>query len=215
MYEYCELLICIDQQGKKHQVLEKGPIERIDNITSEMESSLELRSYYLDKISIFKEKFGTYMDTLSVKNKRKENGDIALFTTINKEYSRIKVLYKKHIEVFKNVIRNYEFQCYLKNNYYSEYAVIQRYKYAELTLTRESSILIRRIYDIYKEYASKEKKPSPDVLYNKIKNIPKYPENNYQGIYDESKNDPTEPEQLEAYEIEDLEEKGKRYYKSL
>lgn len=212
MYEYCELVICIDQQGKRNEILEKGPIEKIDEITSETKSSLELRSLYMDKISDFKEKYHYYMEGLTQKNNRKETGDIALLTTINKEYARIKVLYKKHIEVFEKIIKDYEFQSYLRKNFYQEYTEIQRYNYE---LTRETSILIRKIYDIYKQYAKEEKKPSPNVIYNKIKKTPKYPLNNYQGIYDESRNDPTEPEQLEAYEIEDLKEKGKRYYKSL
>jgi len=215
MYEYCELVICIDQQGKKRKLLETGPIERIDTITSEIESPLELRYYYGDKIDEFNDMYAPYMDGLTIKNRRKENGDIALFTTRNKEYARIKILYKKHIEVFKEVIKDNEFKYYLRTRYYPEYMEIKKFYYQELKLTRENSILIRKIYDVYKEYAKQEKKPSPAVLYKKIKNTPEYPPNNYFGIYDESKNNPTEPEQLEAYEVEDLKEKGKRFYKSL
>lgn len=215
MYEYCELTICIDQQGKRKTILETGPIEKIDAITSEAESPIELRYYYSEKIEEFQEKYQTYMDDLTRKNKRIENGDIALFTTRNKEFARIKILYKKHLKVFKEIIKDYDFQCYLRKYYYREYAAIQRYCHTDLKLTRETSILIRQVYNIYKIYAKETKKSSPDVIYTKLKNTPEYPPNNYFGIYDESNNEPTEPEQLEAYEIEDLKEKGKIYYKSL
>lgn len=187
----------------------------IDKITTCFESSQELRNYYAEKVDIFQSKYKTYMDELSNKNKRKENGDIALFTTINKERTRIKVIYQKHIEVFEVIIKDTDFQQYLKKNFYAEYCNIQKYMYKHIILEEETSFLIRKIYYIYKQYAQEYKKISPNKIYTSLKKQKEIIITNYQETYDKLNNDPTEPEQLETYVNEDLKERRNQYYKSL
>jgi len=202
--------------GKKQIILEKGTIEEIDNITSSVESSQELRDYYFEEIEKFNTKYSAYMDNLSKKNNRKENGDIALFTTINKERNRIKVLYKKHIETFKVIINIKDFEQYLKTNYYDLYCKAQAQKQLlnKNYFSEETSFLIRKIYSIYKKYSQENKTPSPDKIYNELKKQQSIENDNYSPMYDESNNDPTYPDKDDLYEKDFIEETNSRnkYY---
>lgn len=206
-----ELMICIDKLGNKGIIIEKGTIDQIDIITTQFESPQEIRENFIDIINNFEEIYSEYMKKITAKTKRQETGDIALIEITNQEKTRIKVLYKKHIEIFKTIIYLKDFEMYLKDNYYTEYCKMQKYSYQEITINEETSFFIRKLYDIYKKYARDNRKPSPDVIYSKIKKQKNTQYDNYQGIYDESGNDPTDPEQLEAYELEYNEEKIDNY----
>lgn len=207
-----ELVICIDKLGYKKVVLAKGTIDEIDKITTSFENSDEIRCFFSDKVDEFEEKYKTYMHNLSEKNKRKEQGDITIIGTINKERGRVKILYNKHIEVFEYIIRNPEFQEYLKDNYYTEYCRIQQIKNEDLKINEDLSWLIRKVYKIYKQYSKENNKLSPNLIYTHMKKTDQLLQayqklygneivDNYQGIYDESNNDPTEPEEAVSYEL--------------
>lgn len=203
-----ELVICIDKLGTKKIILEKNTIEEIDKLTTSFENSDEIRCYFSDKVEEFEEKYKTYMESLSLKNNRKEQGDITIIGTINKEKRRIKVLYNKHIEVFEYIIRNEEFQNYLRKNFYEEYCKIQQTKKELIEINEEISFLIRKINIIYTQYAKDKRKMPIDTIYKhmlKEKQLLQEYESMY---YEKIKEDEeTPPEQLETFEIEFMKEK--------
>ena len=146
------------------------------------------------------------MDSLTEKNNRKEEGDITIIGTINKEKRRIKVLYNKHIEVFDYVIRNEQFQKYLRENFYEEYCKIQQAKNKTIKFNEEISFLIRRINKIYTQYAKDNNKLPIDTIYKHMLKEKQLLQE-YESMYYENTNDETPEEQLEAYEIEFMKEK--------
>ena len=164
-----ELVICIDKDATKYRTLEQGTLDLIDSFTTKFESSEEIRYLYQDTIEKFIEENYEHISYIKEKNKRKETGDIALIRTRNQERKRIRVLYKKHIEVFKRIIKNNEFEEYLKQYFTEYYKRIQQYKYQEIIINEELSTLIRRVYEIYKNYAKENDKSSPDTIYTEIK----------------------------------------------
>lgn len=246
MDNYFELMICIDYEGKKGIILEKGPLSKIDRITIKYEDFKELRESkkFSKIIQIFKERYNKYLTYLSEKNNRKENGDITILGTVNKEKTRIMTLYGWHIKVVKYVtIKDADFEQYIKSRDYSEYSLIQYIKTITPDDIKEDWIswLIRKIYKDYKEYAKENKKLSPESIYKHIKTVErtmkqnleeyetqleqyephrKYKESQYnmnnddhQGIYDESNNEPTYPTKTTSYEA--IEQDEKQYYNSL
>lgn len=214
-----ELVICIDKLGYKKVTLEKNTINEIDKITTSYENSDELRNYYPEKISEFGYKYKEYMSNLSGKNRRKENGDITIIGTLSKERKRFMTLYKTHIDVFKYVIKDADFEQYLKTNFYNDYCLIQQVKpLNQIEFKETTSWLIRRIYKMYEEYAKGKNKLSPRTIYRHIKAVEQALEeyetlydniivDNYRGIYDESNNEPTYPEETISYEVIEQEER--------
>lgn len=202
-----ELIICIDKLGTKKIILEKNTIDEIDKMTTSFESSDEIRCYFSEKIEEFEEKYKEYMESLTEKNNRKEKGDITIIGTINKEKRRIKVLYNKHIEVFEYIIRNEEFQKYLRKNFYEEYCRLQQTKNEKIIFNESISFLIRKIIKIYNQYSKDNNKLPIDTIYKhmqKEKQLLKKYESMY---YETSNQEEKPPEQLEAYEIEFIKEK--------
>lgn len=165
-----ELVICIDEKGKRKVVLEKGPIDKIDNLTTLYENSEEIRNDFPEEIETFEEKYKLYMESLALKNNRKEQGDIALIGTINKETKRIRVLYKKDIIVFREYIIKFEpFQQLLRaKGYYEEYCEIQRLKQGRIEFNEHTSFLVRKILKLYTQYAKENGYLSIDTIYKHI-----------------------------------------------
>lgn len=184
-----ELVICIDKEAKTKEILITGPIQQIDKYTIKFEEGNQIKKRYQTKVQKFYQDNKQHIQTITKKTGRAETGDIALIGTLNKEIKRIKVLYRKHIKVFETVILYKDFEQYLKNNYYKEYCEIQIYKHKEielLELTEETSLIIRRIYDIYKLYSKEFNQPSPTKIYSEIK---------------KQENKPEDITKLEAYEM--------------
>lgn len=202
-----ELVICIDKDGKRKKILEKNSIDKIDTLTTSFENSDEIRCYFSDKVEEFEEKYKIYMNSLSLKNNRKEKGDITIIGTINKETRRIKVLYNKHIEVFEYIIRNESFQTYLKrHDFYEEYCNIQQLKNDPIKFDESTSFLIRRVLNIYKQYAKDKNELPIDTIYKHMLKERQLM-NEYKALYKEKQEEETQPEQLEAYELEFIKEK--------
>ena len=117
--------------------------------------------------------------------------------------------------MFEIAIDDLQFVQFLKNADYSKYCAIQRYnneidEQHKNIIDETISWLIRKMPKIYDEYAIKYNKPPLKTIYKHMKKerqlLQAYQKlygneivDNYQGIYDESNNDPTE--QLEAYEL--------------
>ena len=201
-----ELVICIDKLGTKRVVLERNTIDEIDKLTTSFETSDEIRCYFSEKVDEFEDKYKTYMKNLSEKNNRKENGDITIIGTINKEKRRIRVLYNKHIEVFEYIIRSEEFQKYLRKNFYEEYCKIQQIKSRNIIFTEEISFLLRKIIKIYTQYAKDKNKLPIDTIYKHILKERQMLQD-YETIYNQTPNEKVPTEQLEAFEIEFFKEK--------
>lgn len=165
-----ELVICIDEKGKRKVVLEKGTIDKIDNLTTLYENSEEIRNDFPEEIETFKEKYGTYMEGLTNKNNKEERGDITLIGTINKESKRIKILYKKDIIVFREYIIKFEpFQQLLRaKGYYEEYCEIQRLKQSRIEFNEQISFLVRKILKLYTQFAKENGYLSIDTIYKHI-----------------------------------------------
>ncbi len=164
-----ELVICIDKEAKTSKSLRKGTIDELDMITTNFESSKEIRLLYKTAIEEFLSKNKDHINNIMKKTKKVETGDIAIIGTVNKERTRIKVLYKKHLEVFKTIILYNKFEQYLKNNYYEEYCGIQIYKHKEIEFDERTSFFIRKIYNIYNNYYKENNELSPTKIYTKIK----------------------------------------------
>lgn len=220
-----ELVICVDKNGYKKEVLERGTLEEIYKITTKYENSEEIRSdyEYQEKIEEFQEKYGKYMTELTDKNSKIEKGDITIIdpeiSESNKKLEkskqknpRKKIIYKPQIEELKIIKEDKQFEQYLKNNYYREYCIIQIFKTDKLNLNEELVWGIFEIIRIYRLYAKQNNKLSPEAIYNHIKKTKQILQayqilydneivDNYQGIYDESNNDPTEPEEAVSYEL--------------
>lgn len=180
MSELFSLVITVDRYGEKSKVLMTGPLHEIDKFTTKCESTGEIRENFPDEIEDFYNNYGTYMQELTAKNNKKERGDITILNS-NKE-KRIRVLYKKHIFVFKKVILDNDFIQFLITHHPELYKYIiwikRKIKHilSDVELNEESSIIIRNIYKIYKdEYAKKYGRPSPDMLYSRL-DIPEPPD---------------------------------------
>ncbi len=169
-----ELVICIDKEAKTSQTLRTGVISELDIFTTNFESSKEIRALYKKVIEKFLNINKNHIDNITKKTKKIETGDIAIIGTINKERSRIKVLYKKHIEVFKTIILYNKFEQYLKKNYYEEYCGIQIYKHKEIEFDERTSFFIRKVYNIYNNYYKENNELSPTKIYTKIKSQQEY-----------------------------------------
>lgn len=169
-----ELVICIDKEAKTSQTLRTGAISELDIFTTNFESSKEIRALYKKVIEKFLNINKNHIDNITKKTKKIETGDIAIIGTINKERSRIKVLYKKHIEVFKTIILYNKFEQYLKKNYYEEYCGIQIYKHKEIEFDERTSFFIRKVYNIYNNYYKENNELSPTKIYTKIKSQQEY-----------------------------------------
>ena len=196
-----ELVICIDREAKTKEILRTGTIEEIDRFTKNFENGNEIKALYSKKVKDFYEKNKSHIDTITRKNGKKETGDIAIIGTINKESRRIKVLYKKHIEMFEkikeyeNIIKFGKFEQYLRDNYYKEYCQLQMFKnlFKHLFKNKEENaddnieipeeikeemlFLIRKVYDLYKVYSKERNEISPDRIYTEIKKRQKSKEN--------------------------------------
>lgn len=203
-----ELIICIDKLGTKKIVLEKNTIDKIDKLTTSFENSDEIRCYFSEQVDEFEEKYKIYMENLSEKNNRKENGDITIIGTINKEKRRIRVLYNKHMEVFEYIIRNEDFQKYLRKNFYEEYCKIQQMKSRTIKFNEEISFLIRKIIKIYTQYAKDRSKLPIDTIYKHILKEKQLLQD-YETMYyrNTKENEEIPVEQLEAFEMEFIKEK--------
>ena len=249
-----ELVICIGKLGEKKIILEKKTLSEIDRITTTYEDAKKLRvsKKYSKPIQEFEKKYEEYMNYLSEKNKKQENGSITILGTVNKEKTRIMILYEWHLKVVKYVtIKDAEFEQYIKSRNYNKYSLIQHIKTITPDDIKEDWIswLIRGIYNEYDQYAKENKKLSPKSIYRHIKTVEhtmkqdleeyetplkkdeallkkyralseKYEALNenkksqdnitidgYQGIYDESNNEPTYPEEVTSYELTDQEDR--------
>lgn len=211
-----ELVICIDEEGKRKVVLKKDSIDKIDNFTTLFENSDEIRSYFPDEIRTFKEKYQTYMDGLELKNKRKEKGDIALIGTINKESRRRKkVLYKKEIIVFREYIIKLEpFQKHLKaKGYYEEYCEIQRLKQSRIEFNEHISFLVRKILDLYTIFAKENGYLSIDTLYKHNKKEKEMMKAYEKEFTENEYGDQQEEKPIISYDV--MEKEDREYYDSL
>ena len=142
-----ELVICIDREAKTKEILRTGTIEEIDRFTKNFENGNEIKALYSKKVKEFYEKNKSHIDTITRKNGKKETGDIAIIGTINKESRRIKVLYKKHIEIFEKIK---EEMLFLIRKVYDLYKVYSK---------ERNEISPDRIYtEIKKRQKSKENK---------------------------------------------------------
>ncbi len=214
-----ELVICIDREAKTKEILRTGTIHEIDMFTINFEDGKEIKQLYTNKVKQFYEKNKRHIEIVTRKTGKEETGDITVIGTINKETSRIKVLYKKQIKVFKKIIKFEKFVQYLRNNYYKEYCQLQMFNHLielifededlensnykeEIELPEEIkeeiSFLVRRVYYLYKIFSKEKNEISPDRIYTEIKKRQK------------NKEDQQDLELLEAYEIIDIEER--RYY---
>lgn len=171
-----ELVICIGRLGEKKIILEKKPLSEIDRITTKFEDSKKLRESkkYSEKIQIFKDRYDKYLAYLSDKNNRKENGNITILGTVNKEKTRIMALYEWHIKVVNYVtMKDAEFVQYIKSRDYNKYSLIQHIKTITPDDIKEDWIswAIRKAYQEYEQYAKDNKKLSPKAIYRHIKTV--------------------------------------------
>lgn len=180
MSELFSLVITVDRYGEKSKVLMKGPLHEIDKFTTTCESTGEVRENFSDEIEEFYNSYGEYMQQLTVKNNKKERGDITILNS--KKEKRIRILYKKHLFVFKKVILDNDFIQFVITHHPElyKYIILIKMKIKHILsgveLNEESSIIIRNIYKIYKEeYAKQYGKPSPDMLYSRL-DIPEPPD---------------------------------------
>ena len=188
MNELFSLVITVDRYGEKSKVLMTGSLHEIDKFTTTCENTGELRENFPDEIEQFNDKYGVYMQELSQKNHKKERGDIAILS----QDKRIRVLYKKHLFVFKYIILNNEFVNYINTNYpelHTSIILIKRsvkHILSEMVLNDATSKIIRTVYKIYKDdYAKKYNKASPDKLYQHL-DIPEPPDPREEPEYEES-----------------------------
>lgn len=198
MSELYSLVITVDRYGEKSKVLMTGSLHEIDKFTTTCENTGDLRENFHDEIKQFNEQYGKYMQELTKKNNKKERGDITILSFDRKK--RIRVLYKKHLFVFKHVMLDKDFTNYLIENYPELCSTIVLIKkrinhiLSEIVLNEGTSIVIRIIYKIYKEeYAKQYHKPTPDKLYQLI-DIPEPP--------DSREEDPEYEELKEDFEYE-------------
>lgn len=139
------LIYALDENNSLMTVLMQGTQEEIDRFTLQFENSKELRIAFKNVIDGFRSLNVQYIES----KKRVESGDIV---TINGNNKRIRVLYKRHLNVFYEVINDDNFLDYLARNYTKIYDL--------LTLDSKyiifSNNLIRKVYGIYKdEYKDK------------------------------------------------------------
>lgn len=197
MVETYSLVITVDRFGSRSTELMNGPLHEIDKFTTTCEGTGDIRENFPDEIESFRSEYDDYMRELTEKNNKRENGDITILDSSKER--RMRVLYKKHLFVFKAVILDNDFLAYLNlsdSELYNKVISIKssvNHILSDIDLNEDSSIIIRRVYKKYKDgYAKEYKKPSPDVLYSRL-DIPQPP-------------DPRE----EDPEYEDTEESGPR-----
>ena len=159
-----ELVICRGEFGEKKIILEKKPLSEIDRITTKYEDYKKLRESkeYSGKIQLFVDRYG------------KGKKDITILGTVNKEKTRIMALYEWRIKVVKYaIIKDAEFEQYLKSHNYNDYSLTQQIKTITSNDIKEDWIswLIRRIYKAYAQYAIENKKLSPEAIYRHIKTV--------------------------------------------
>lgn len=141
------LIYTLDEKNKLKIILKEGTQEEIDKLTLSFENSKELRTIFQNEIEDLRNKNIEYINN----RKRNETGDIV---TINSNNKRIRVLYKRHIRVFNEIINDEQFLNYLSKNYMSIYELLDE----NLKYTKYSNNLIRKVYAIYKdEYKEKIK----------------------------------------------------------
>ncbi len=208
------LVICLDKKGKKSILLSQGTIDEIDNLTMSFNNSQELRSYFSEQEELFEEKYKKDIEYIKTKYNKKESGDITIIDPEkinNTEIPRESIVYNKNVEIFEIAIDDQSFVQFLKKADYSKYCAIQRYnnaigdRYKKITDER-ISWLIREVPKIYEEYSTKYNKLPLKTIYKhylKEQQILK----KYQEMYD-TLEQKEEPDKLEAYEIEFLNEQN-------
>ena len=147
MEQKVKLIYTLDEKNSIKTTLKEGTPEEIDSLTLQFENSKELRIAFKEQIEYLRKSNEEYINNA----KRTETGDIVI---INQNNKRIRVLYKRHIRVFNEIIENDKFLEYLAQNYINIYELLdENAKYAIY-----SNSLIRKIYGIYKdEYKEKIK----------------------------------------------------------
>lgn len=102
------LSLVLDEYGYKSLTLKKGSNIEIDKFTTKFESSEEIRKYFKKEIDEYLEKNKKYIET-TYKNKN-FRGRIAIIEAREKdgslELNQKKVLYKKHLIAFKEIIKD-------------------------------------------------------------------------------------------------------------
>lgn len=139
------LIYALDEFNSLKVVLMRGTQEEIDKFTLQFENSKELRFVFKDVIENFRMLNINYIES----KKRVESGDIV---TVNSSNKRIRVLYKRHLNVFNQIIDDDDFLEYLAKNYIKIYELLTiNSKYMTY-----SNNLVRKVYGIYKdEYKDK------------------------------------------------------------
>lgn len=190
MGETYSLVITVDRFGEKSTELMSGPLHEIDKFTTTCDSTGDLRENFPDEIDLFRNKYGNYMRELEEKNNKRETGDITILNSSKER--RVRVLYKKHLFVFKAVIFDNTFLAYLKLHDPELYNKVMDIKkgvnhiLSDIDLNENTSIIIRGVYKMYKDrYAKEYNKPTPDALY-KCLDIPQPPDPREDPEYEES-----------------------------
>ena len=95
-----------DREGKKSLTLLEGQLKTIDEFTIQYSCSLELKDDYAYLIYNFNKKNEHYVKGLEAYTGIKQTGDIALFYAGSDYFEQRKVLYKYHIDIYKEIMKN-------------------------------------------------------------------------------------------------------------
>lgn len=187
-----KLVICIGPNSEVYETLHEGSLKDIDALTTGFEKSDDIRMLYRNKIEAFNKKNETQIKEIQIQTGK--TGDIVIINASENKKKKIKVLYRKHIKVFKKIILDKNFEKYLKENNYAEYCHIQQLKYKniefieeyepeiieendKLIITDNNNIkyqdqigfFIRKVYKLYKIYEKEYNAKTVDMIYKEIK----------------------------------------------
>ena len=180
------LVIAEDYECRKYEILMGGTDKEISEFTIKKEDSLEIRKEFKNQV-------------LKFNNKYNDNGDIVIIDD-ELENKRIKVLYKKDIAVFKNIILNQKFiistfkskLCKIYTE--ADFVDIRTFKgtsyekYIKQSFKNKKTLpnyydIVRKIISLYKEYIKdKIYLDTPNEIYIK------YLKNKQQKLKDSKKN---------------------------
>lgn len=154
------LCFCIDKEANTSFEIMSGTLEEITSYTIEFSDSSEIKRLYSEKIEKFMKEHEAYIKEIEKKTHKKETGDITIIEQDQSGRRRRRVLYKKHLIVVEEIIREkYPILGIEKSGIKLE--TKQNSKYSSEYLKT-----IRRIYRSYKEQYKSQDLPSPNEIYS-------------------------------------------------
>lgn len=161
------LYFSIDRYAKNAFKIMTGTLETIDKFTIQFSSSKDIKKAYQSEIVEFMDKNKEHIEQIESRTGKKETGDITIIEIDQKGIEKRKrVLYKKHLVVFKSIIDEPVF--------YDCLSEIETIKIDELNVQPNLSEqhldkyfeFIREIYNKYKDNYKKLGLPRPEKIYN-------------------------------------------------